>query len=178
MGCHRGSPAERRSQTDFLASLHPSFQCGASAYLAFVFTDCLMSRWLLNYTPHATVVRLVTLVGIFSYVSSWTVHLLGGADDPSMLLPAWVAIATTLTACYHFTQRKINIRKETSASISVFSIASFISMVALLIHLHASKLDHPTVPLVHLTRRAAEIGGRVVVYVLDVQRELREKDGI
>lgn len=117
-----------------------------------------MSRWLLNYTAQATIVRLFTLCCIFAYISSQLIHLLGGDKDPSLLLPAWVGIATTLTACYHVSQRKINIRKETSESISVFSIASFISMVALLVNLHLGKAEYPEVPLVALLERAAEAG--------------------
>jgi len=38
----------------------------------------------------------------------------------------------TLTICYHITHQQINIRKETSTSINVFSIASFITMASLL----------------------------------------------
>ncbi|EEY15884.1 conserved hypothetical protein [Verticillium alfalfae VaMs.102] len=48
--------------------------------------------------------------------------------------------------------RKINIRKETSTSINIFSIASFVSMVALLAHLHTSRLDYPDAPLLHIVR--------------------------
>lgn len=95
-----------------------------------------------------------------------------------MLLPAWIAIATTLTVCYHVSQRQINIRKETRSSISIFSIASFTSMVALLINLHLSNLGsraYPEIPLVGIMKRAAEIGGRVVVTVLGVNRE---RDGL
>ncbi|KAH8661877.1 N-glycosylation protein-domain-containing protein [Xylariales sp. PMI_506] len=144
--------------------------CGASAYLSFLFTDSLMSRWLLNYTPQATIIRLFTLCCIFGSVSSQLIHVLGGDQSPSMLLPAWIAIATTLTACYHVSQRRINIRKETSASISVFSIASFISMVALLLNLNlASDRKLPSdVPLAALLRRAADAGGRLVVFLLGV----------
>ncbi|KAK7974194.1 hypothetical protein PG989_016042 [Apiospora arundinis] len=148
--------------------------CGAGAYLAFIFTDCLMSRWLLNYTPQATIVRLFALTGIYFYVSSWTVYLLGGGDDPSMLLPAWILIATTLTICYHVSQRKINIRKETSASVGVFSIASFISMAALLGHHHINRLEYPDVPLYGVLQKACELGGWIVVKVLD----LRDRDGL
>jgi len=59
----------------------------------------------------------------------------------------------TLTVCYHLTQRKINIRKETSTSVNVFSIASFLSMVALLAHLHLHQPDYPPMPLVVYGRR-------------------------
>jgi hypothetical protein len=131
-----------------------------------------MSRWLLNYTPQATLVRLLALSSIFLYVSSWSVHLVGGDSDPGLLLPAWIGIATTLTTCYHFTQRKINIRKETSASISVFSIASFLSMVALLAHLALDRKDagYPDVPLVALGRKIWELIKWVAKKALDVER--------
>ncbi|KAI1403109.1 N-glycosylation protein-domain-containing protein [Hypoxylon fuscum] len=146
--------------------------CCASAYLAFFFTDCLMSRWLINYTPQATVVRLFTISCAFAYLTSWIVYLTGGSQDPGLLLPAWVGIATILTTCYHFTQRKIKIRKETFASISVFSIASFISMVALLLHSHSTRVGYQDVPLVALTKRAAQIAGHIVVRVLGVTRDM------
>ena len=55
---------------------------------------------------------------------------------------------------YHGTQRKINIRKETSMTISVFSIASYISMVALLGQLYLSRSDYPTIPLATFAQRA------------------------
>lgn len=50
--------------------------------------------------------------------------------------------------CYHISHQKINIRKETSTSINVFSIASFISMVTLLAHLHIYQPDYPVMPVV------------------------------
>ncbi|KAI4593481.1 hypothetical protein KJ359_009372 [Pestalotiopsis sp. 9143b] len=151
---------------------------GASAYLSFIFADCLMSRWLLNYTPHATIVRLFTLCCIFGSISQQLTYVLGGDQSPSLLLPAWIGIATTLTACYHFSQRRINIRKETRSSISMFSIASFISMVALLVNLHLGtpgSRKYPDVPLAALLRRAADVGGRTLVTVLGVNRE---RDGL
>jgi hypothetical protein len=133
-----------------------------------------MSRWLINYTPHATVVRLLTVSSVFAYLASWIVYVTGGADDPRLLLPAWILIATILTTCYHYTQRKIRIRKETFASMSVFSIASFISMVALLLHSNVIVRDFPAeqVPLVDIARRAAEIAGRIVVKILGVKEDL------
>lgn len=163
-------------------------QCWASAYLAFFFTDCLMSRWLINYTPQATIVRLITLSCVFAYATFWVVHLFTGGggstarhnDDPGLLLPAWISIAMILTLCYQATQRKINIRKETRASISVFSYASFISMVALLIHSHCTRASYygqryyADIPLVGLLTRAAEHAAELVVKILGVTREMRE----
>ncbi|KAF7892467.1 uncharacterized protein EAF02_000005 [Botrytis sinoallii] len=122
--------------------------CFSSAYLAFFFTDCLMSRWLLNYTPQATIVRLLTINLINAYTTSWILYLSGGSGDPRLLLPAWICIASTLTFLYHLTHPRLAIRKETSLSISVFSIASFISMVSLLSQLYLSRTDLPPLPLI------------------------------
>lgn len=74
--------------------LTPPPQCSASAYLSFFFADCLMSRWLLNYTPSATLVRLLTTNALIAYICSWVIYLSGAAEDKRMLLPAWVSIAT------------------------------------------------------------------------------------
>ncbi|KAL8417774.1 hypothetical protein RB594_001421 [Gaeumannomyces avenae] len=143
----------------------PALKCGASSYLSFFFTDCLMSRWLLNYTPQATIVRLLAVNALNGYLTSWVLYLAGGSEDTRLLLPAWIAIATILTAIYHTTQRKINIHKETSISISVFSIASFTSMLCLLAQLYLGRAaDYPTIPLISLANRAWTLG----VWVLDV----------
>lgn len=78
----------------------------------------------------------------------------------------------TLTVIYHITQRKINIRKETSMSISVFSMASYTSMVVLLAQLHslhsARQPDYrPDVPLLALARHAYAEAGRIAIAVLE-----------
>jgi len=54
---------------------------------------------------------------------------------------------------YHLTQRKINIKKEISASVGVFSIASFISLCTLLFQLHLTRENDPVVPLFSMLRR-------------------------
>lgn len=54
--------------------------------------------------------------------------------------------------CYHTTHQKINIRKETSTSINVFSIASYISMITLLVRMMVYQHDYPTLPLVSKAR--------------------------
>ncbi|KAI0440260.1 N-glycosylation protein-domain-containing protein [Xylaria telfairii] len=146
--------------------------CLASAALAFYFTDCLMSRWLINYTPQATVVRLLTISCVFAYLTSWIVYVTGGTKDPRLLLPAWIGIATILTACYHYTQRKVPIRKETFASISVFSITSFVSMVALLVNINTNRpIPEAHVPLVSIAKTATHVTGRIVVKILGVNRD-------
>ncbi|KAK0390735.1 hypothetical protein NLU13_0238 [Sarocladium strictum] len=127
--------------------------CFASGYLSFFFTDCLMSRWLINYTPQATIVRLLSINAVNAYVTSTVLTLAGGFKDPRLLLPGWIGIATTLTVCYHITHQKINIRKETSTSVNVFSIASFISMVTLLAHMHMYQIGYPEMPIITFGRR-------------------------
>jgi len=137
--------------------------CCASAYLSFFFIDCLMSRWLLNYTPQATLIRLLATASTNAYITSWVIYLFGASNSSRQMLPAWISIASTLTVLYHLTQRNINIRRETSASISVFSIASFISMITLLLQLYATREDDDIpIPLVFfakvLWRKVRDIG--------------------
>ncbi|KAF7563898.1 hypothetical protein G7046_g224 [Stylonectria norvegica] len=153
------------------------FSCG---YLSFFFTDCLMSRWLINYTPQATMVRLVTINAANAYITAGVLSLAGGFQDPRLLLPAWIGIATTyavheltlickhtqtLTVMYHITHQKINIRKETSTSVNVFSIASFISMVSLLAHMHLYTPGYPQIPAIASAQHAWEEASRRVTQV-------------
>jgi len=154
MGSEGKWSVERRFRVTevFLAVLW----CCASAYLSFFFTDCLMSRWLLNYTPQATLVRLLTINSMNAYITSWVLYLSGGSEDPRLLLPAWISIAATLTFLYHLTHPRLAILKETSLSISVFSIASFISMVSLLLQLHLTRANDPPVPLFLIARQCYE----------------------
>ncbi|KAF6811952.1 N-glycosylation protein eos1 [Colletotrichum sojae] len=136
--------------------------CGCSAYLDFFFVDCLMSRWLINYTPQATIIRLLTVTSVNAFLTERILTFSGGFEDPRLLLPGWVTIATTLTIAYHITQRKINIKKETSTSINIFSIASFVSMVALLAQMHYSGSDYPSKPFEPLLRPLYEYVTRAV----------------
>jgi len=155
---------------------------------------------LVNYTPQATIVRLLTIAAVNTYLTSCTLWVTGGLADPRLLLPVWIAISTvhnppplrlpgpymwfspvlsntntnaaplahkTLTVMYHVTQRKINIRKETSMSISVFSIASFISMVALLAQLHSNRADYPQIPLATIAKRAWQEACKVAVAIME-----------
>ncbi|KAL1998505.1 hypothetical protein VTN02DRAFT_6053 [Thermoascus thermophilus] len=120
--------------------------CCASAYLSYFFADCMMSRWLLNYTPPAVVIRLLTTNGLIAYLTSWVLYLSGASSDPRLLLPAWISITTTLTFVYHATQNHAMIKRETTASISVLSVASFVSMSSLLLQLHLTRENEPEVP--------------------------------
>jgi hypothetical protein len=120
--------------------------CCASAYLTYFFMDCMMSRWLLNYSPPAVVIRLLAANGLIAYITSWVLYFSGASLDPRLLLPAWISITTTLTFLYHATQNHAMIKRETSASISVLSVASFISMSLLLLQLHLTRDNEPEVP--------------------------------
>ena len=73
--------------------------------------------------------------------------------------------------CYHISHQKINIRKETSTSINVFSIASYISMLVLLIHMLMFQPNYPTMPIVS---KAREVGGYVKRFVDRVQEKVEE----
>ncbi|EEQ35263.1 conserved hypothetical protein [Microsporum canis CBS 113480] len=128
--------------------------CSASAYLSYFFTDCMMSRWLVNYTPPAVIIRLLTINCLIAYLTTWILYLSGASSDPRLLLPAWISITSILTLLYHLTQRKINIKKETKASLSVFSIASFISMSSVLLQLHLSRENEPEIPLFAMIQKA------------------------
>ncbi|UKZ47575.1 hypothetical protein TrVGV298_001798 [Trichoderma virens] len=139
--------------------------CFACGYLAFFFTDCLMSRWLINYTPHATLVRLLSINAVNAYLTLTVLSLTGGFQDPRLLLPGWVSIATSLTICYHVTHQKINIRKETITSVNVFSIASYITMIVLLAHMQWYQTDYPTMPIVSKGSRLWQNGKRLVANI-------------
>ncbi|KND87397.1 N-glycosylation protein eos1 [Tolypocladium ophioglossoides CBS 100239] len=139
--------------------------CFACGYLSFFFTDCLMSRWLINYTPQATIVRLLTINAVNAYLTLTVLSLTGGFEDPRLMLPGWIGIATTLTVCYHITHQKINIRKETSTSVNVFSIASYLTMVTLLIHMHSYLADYPTMPIVGRARMLLHDAGNILTQI-------------
>lgn len=49
---------------------------------------------LLNYTPPAVVIRLLTTNGLIAYSTSWVLYLSGASSDPRHLLPAWISITT------------------------------------------------------------------------------------
>ncbi|OKL63094.1 hypothetical protein UA08_02002 [Talaromyces atroroseus] len=120
--------------------------CCASAYLSYFFMDCMMSRWLLNYSPPAVLIRLLATNGLFAYLTSSVLFLSGASSDPRLLLPAWISITTTLTFLYHATQNHAMIKRETTASLSVLSVASYISMSLILLQMHLTRDNEPEVP--------------------------------
>jgi hypothetical protein len=53
-----------------------------------------ISYRLINYTPQATMVRLLTIDVINAYITLTALSLSGGFQDPRLLLPGWIIIAT------------------------------------------------------------------------------------
>lgn len=53
-----------------------------------------MSRWLLNYTPSATLVRLFALNAVNVYSVAGIMRLARVTEEPSRLLPSWILVAT------------------------------------------------------------------------------------
>lgn len=58
------------------------------------FSYLISFRRLLNYTPPAVVIRLLTTNGLIAYITSWVLYLSGASSDPRLLLPAWISITT------------------------------------------------------------------------------------
>lgn len=52
------------------------------------------SSRLINYTPQATMVRLLTINACNAYLTAGVLTLAGGFRDPRLLLPGWIGIAT------------------------------------------------------------------------------------
>lgn len=100
-----------------------------------------MSRWLLHYTPPAVLIRLLTTNFLLAYTTSLILYLSGASDDPRLLLPAWISIATTLTVLYHVSQRRVNIKRESGRSVGLLGFAGFVSMGVLLGQLHATRVE-------------------------------------
>ncbi|KAI5283630.1 hypothetical protein KEM54_001975, partial [Ascosphaera aggregata] len=152
-------------------SLQSSIAAGASAAnwdveRRFRVTEVALAiMWcsaLLYYTPPAVVIRLLTINALISYLTSWILYLTGASSDPRLLLPAWISIAAILTITYHISQRQINIKKETSASLSVFSIASFISMSLLLLQLHLTRENEPEVPIFTFMGKVMSVAAKII----------------
>lgn len=81
----------------------------------------------------------------------------------------------TLTICYHVTHQKINIRKETSTSVNVFSIASYITMIVLLAHMQTYQSDYPIMPVVSKGNHLWEEGKRLVAHAKALIHEYAER---
>ncbi|RVD90176.1 uncharacterized protein DFL_001152 [Arthrobotrys flagrans] len=113
-----------------------------AGYQCFRFTDSLMTRWLVNYTPLATLVRLISITGIIAYFISGAHYCLGVKSDARMLLPAWIMIYCTIGVGFHIVRMRISEYREVSTSITVFTGLNFATMMVLLQDSH-EKRDRP-----------------------------------
>ena len=52
------------------------------------------SRRLINYTPQAPIVSLLTINAVNAYLTLSVLSLTGGFHDQRVLLPGWIGIAT------------------------------------------------------------------------------------
>jgi len=104
--------------------------CGVSAWLSYLLINNLMARWLIYYTPTATIVRLFSINAINAYLTSSALALIG-ENDSRMLLPAWIFVASVLAVSYHATLRKLWISREYSPTVYVLCATSFCSMCML-----------------------------------------------
>lgn len=91
-------------------------QAGTAAYLAHLFACSLMSRWLLQYSPAAVLVRLCSL-SIFMSYGCLQLFKLTGALEPNLehlsrCLPIWVVICVCLLVSYFTTQQDISIDED------------------------------------------------------------------
>lgn len=49
---------------------------------------------LIHYTPQATIVRLLTINAVNAYLTMTVLSFAGGFEDPRLMLPGWIGIAT------------------------------------------------------------------------------------
>ncbi|TGZ77663.1 hypothetical protein EX30DRAFT_374451 [Ascodesmis nigricans] len=108
--------------------------CSVSAATSFYLTNALMSRWLIYYTPMATIVRLSTIGFLIAILISNAVKSIGFSSD-RMLLPAWITVASVLLVSYWVTLRSVGMEREVFPALNVFCGASYVSMCALLIEM-------------------------------------------
>ncbi|KAI5814949.1 N-glycosylation protein-domain-containing protein [Pyronema omphalodes] len=109
--------------------------CSLSAVVSYLLINNLMARWLIFYTPAATIVRLFSVNAINAYITSWALTLIG-ENDSRMLFPAWIFVASILTIIYHATLRKLQTDRPFTPAMSLMALASFASMIVLLFENH------------------------------------------
>lgn len=91
-------------------------QAGTAAYLAYLFTSSLMSRWLLHYSPPAVLVRLCSISIMLSYGCTQIFRLTRALEPDifslSRSLPVWIVISITLMLTYFWTQQDISVEED------------------------------------------------------------------
>lgn len=109
-----------------------------------------MSRWLLQYSPAAVLVRLASLSVILSFACN-TIFAMSGASVNSgghldRALPLWMAITITVLIFYFQTQHDISVDEDKddrrrrltlrSKCVNAIALSSTASLCALLFVLH------------------------------------------
>ncbi|KAM7205640.1 N-glycosylation protein eos1 [Rhypophila sp. PSN 637] len=142
--------------------------CFASGWVSFYLTDTLMSRALLNYTPLATIFRLSVINLVNVLFNSSVLGQFAAPADPRFAFAPWIVIASVLTLVYNIAQRGIRIHKDYALSMSIFSIASYVSMVALLWHMYVDRAaEYPDIPLVRNLRLGCQGLEELAVKIMD-----------
>ncbi|KAE9987025.1 hypothetical protein EG327_004043 [Venturia inaequalis] len=91
--------------------------CAVSGYLSFFSMDCLMMRWLLIYSPIASIVRLITASFIYYVGTNFILQYSGSNLDPTLLLPGWILIAAILAMVYVSMHNRTTIKRQGDKSI-------------------------------------------------------------
>lgn len=86
----------------FLCRLYDVSMVCVPPFMNLMASSLIFSR-LLNYTPPAVVIRLLTTNGLIAYVTSSVLYLSGASSDPRLLLPAWISITTVSCRCTRLT---------------------------------------------------------------------------
>jgi len=110
--------------------------CAVSGYLSFFSMDSLMMRWLIIYSPIASIVRLITASFIYYVGTNFILQYAGSNGNVSLLLPAWIAIAAMLAIVYMSMHNRTTIKRQGDNSMYVFGAASFFTMCILLAPLY------------------------------------------
>ncbi|QDS67744.1 hypothetical protein FKW77_006083 [Venturia effusa] len=86
--------------------------CAVSGYLSFFSMDCLMMRWLLIYSPIASIIRLITASFIYYVGTNFILQYSGSNLNPILLLPAWILIASFLAIIYMSMHNRTTIKRQ------------------------------------------------------------------
>lgn len=87
-----------------------------AAYLSHLFASSLMSRWLLQYSPAAVLIRLCGLSCTLAYgcmqIFNFTGALAPDLEKLSRCLPIWISTCVCLLISYFSTQQDISIEQD------------------------------------------------------------------
>ncbi|KAF2415796.1 hypothetical protein EJ08DRAFT_600846, partial [Tothia fuscella] len=113
--------------------------CAVCGYIAFFSMDCLMMRWLIKYTPMASIVRLCSASFVYFVGTNFILQYSGSTAHLSILLPAWIFIALALGSIYLAIHERAHIKRQGAHPMRVCGTASFLTMCSLLALLHIQR---------------------------------------